>query len=91
LAEHERPTDVDEHDRATAALDVRIAVGRLPWAQRVVLVLRYLDDLPEAEVARLLGCSVGTVKSRASRALSALRSSDLLSPESSKPPPRGCQ
>ena len=43
-----------------------------------MVVLRYLEDLPEREVADLLGCSVGTVKSQASRALAALRVHDGL-------------
>jgi DNA-directed RNA polymerase specialized sigma24 family protein len=38
-----------------------------------VLVLRYCEDLPEAEVARLLGCSAGAVKTYAHRGLRALR------------------
>ena len=38
-----------------------------------MLVLRYLDDLSEAQVAEMLGCSVGTVKSTTSRALQQLR------------------
>jgi DNA-directed RNA polymerase specialized sigma24 family protein len=38
-----------------------------------VLVLRYFEDLPEADVARLLGCSVGTVRSTNHRALDKLR------------------
>lgn len=41
--------------------------------QRAVVVLTYYEDMAEAEVARLLGCSVGTVKSHRARALRALR------------------
>jgi RNA polymerase sigma-70 factor (sigma-E family) len=41
--------------------------------QREVVALRYLADLPEVEVARALGCSIGTVKQHASRGLAALR------------------
>jgi RNA polymerase sigma-70 factor (sigma-E family) len=49
------------------------ALGRLPKRQRAVVVLRYYEDLPEGEVARVMGCSVGTVKSQAARALAKLR------------------
>src|SRR6266540_3540730 len=59
-----------DHD---GSLVLWAAVRRLPLRQRAVTVLRYQEDLPEAEVARLLGCSVGTVKSNASRALARLR------------------
>jgi RNA polymerase sigma factor (sigma-70 family) len=49
------------------------AVERLPRRQRAVLVLRYHQDLPEAEVASLLGLPLGTVKSLAHRAVARLR------------------
>jgi RNA polymerase sigma-70 factor (sigma-E family) len=49
------------------------AMRALPPRTRAVIVLRYVVDLPEAEVAAALGCSVGTVKSRASRGLARLR------------------
>ena len=53
--------------------DLVAALGRLPRRQREVVVLRYLADLSEVEVAKELGFSVGTVKSHASRALANLR------------------
>ncbi len=48
-------------------------VRELPAGQRAVLVLRYFDDLTEAETARELGCSIGTVKSQHARAMARLR------------------
>ena len=49
------------------------ALARLPPRQRAVLVLRYFEDLSEAQTAQTLGCSLGTVKSTASRGLARLR------------------
>jgi len=50
------------------------ALAILPPGQRRVVVLRYYEDLPEAEVAQLLRVSVGTVKSQAAKGLAALHS-----------------
>ena len=77
----ERPLDpgdagpvVADRTDAIAERDFLIrALAGLPPRQRSVLVLRYYNDLSEVEVADVLGCSVGTVKSQASRGLARLR------------------
>jgi RNA polymerase sigma-70 factor (sigma-E family) len=52
---------------------LRRALAHLPPRQRAVLVLRYLEDLPDTTIAALLGCTAGTVRSQAARGLAALR------------------
>jgi RNA polymerase sigma-70 factor (sigma-E family) len=67
LAVPDHTAQIAEHDYLLRAL------ATLPPGQRAVLVLRYFDDLSEGETAQMLGCSVGTVKSQAARALDRLR------------------
>lgn len=80
---------------AVAEVDLRDALVRLlvqlPPRQRAVIVLRYWEQLSEAETAALLGCSAGTVKSATSRALQRLR--DLVEswPDAEVAPPRATQ
>jgi RNA polymerase sigma-70 factor (sigma-E family) len=68
---------VGEADAGDHALRVDLVelLRRLPRRQREVVVLRYLVDRSEQEVADALGCSTGSVKQHASRGLAALRSS----------------
>ncbi|MER5515010.1 SigE family RNA polymerase sigma factor [Streptomyces sp. NPDC002677] len=74
----ESPPAPDTASAAELRLVLRTALSRLTARQRTVLVLRYFEDLPEADVARLLGCSVGTVRSTTHRSLARLRT---LAPE----------
>ncbi|MFD5076828.1 SigE family RNA polymerase sigma factor [Streptomyces sp. NPDC058371] len=76
------PPEASAAADASAAAELRVvmrgALARLTARQRTVLVLRYFEDLPEADVARLLSCSVGTVRSTTHRSLARLRA---LAPE----------
>jgi len=69
--------DTPAREDGTGAAELRIlvrrALTRLTARQRAMLVLRYFEDCPEREVAELLGCSVGTVRSTTHRALARLR------------------
>jgi RNA polymerase sigma-70 factor (sigma-E family) len=67
------PVDTAVAPERVDVVVLRDAVESLPYRQRAVVVLRYYEDLPEAEIARMLGCRPGTVKSLASRALRQLK------------------
>jgi RNA polymerase sigma-70 factor (sigma-E family) len=68
----------DEADGRGEREALMAALMSLPYGQRAAVVLRYWLDLSEAETAAILGCSVGNVKSQASRALAKLRTSAAL-------------
>lgn len=68
----------DTADAVAVSLAVRAALARLAPRQRAAIVLRYFDDLSEAQIADTLGCRVGTVKSQLRDGLARLR---VLAPE----------
>ena len=93
---HERPTGrvpetgaAGHAETATQGAWLWEALLGLPARQRAAIVLRYYEDLTEAQTAEAMGCAVGTVKSQASAALTRLRDllgddldiDDLLAPE----------
>lgn len=69
----EPPVEPDRAGEVALRRDLVAALATLQPRQRAVLVLRYWEQLSEAEAAGVLGCSVGTVKSSASRGLARLR------------------
>lgn len=74
FAEVEPPPPVRDHTDGYAERDALFRrLVRLPARQRAVIVLRYYGGLSDAEIAQELDCAVGTVRSLASRAVSALR------------------
>jgi RNA polymerase sigma-70 factor (sigma-E family) len=85
----EYPTDelpdlavADQTGDSDLADTLRRAVDRLPQRMRAAIVLRYFEDMTEAEVAEALGVSLGTVKSTVSRAVAKLRvDAELQGPE----------
>jgi RNA polymerase sigma-70 factor (sigma-E family) len=73
VADHATSSDLQE--------TLRQAVDRLPQRMRAAVMLRYYDDMTEAEVAEVLGVSLGTVKSTVARAVAKLRIDADLQPD----------
>lgn len=69
----ESPPSVDESAQAELKIALLRALGVLGVKQRIVLYLRFYEDLPESAVAAQLGCSIGTVKRHTHDALKRLR------------------
>lgn len=69
--DHRGARHADEH--VAEADELATALRQLPPRQRTALVLYFYEDLPQEEIARAMGCAVGTVKSNVARGLQALR------------------
>jgi RNA polymerase sigma-70 factor (sigma-E family) len=67
-SDEDRKSGTDATDLSDDAVTLVRFVRQLPPRQRDAVVLRYYEDLPEAEIARILGCAVGTIKSQLSKA-----------------------
>jgi len=80
LASHPEPVEgfTESPDAVAARLTLAEALSRLTPRQRAVLVARFYEDRTEVDAARVLGCSVSTVKSQTRHALERLR---VLAPE----------
>ncbi|KOX03585.1 SigE family RNA polymerase sigma factor [Streptomyces sp. NRRL B-3648] len=63
----------DWADTVVQRQDIMTALRRLPKRQRAVIVLRYFEDRPDAEIAAILGVAQGTVRSQTHKALTSLR------------------
>ena len=69
----ERPAARDEAGDVVRRVVLRQALAKLTTRQRALVVLRYFEDVSEAETAQILGLAVGSVKSQTSNALARLR------------------
>jgi RNA polymerase sigma-70 factor (sigma-E family) len=75
LGSSEQPSPADSADAVAVRMTMAGALLELPPRQRVVIVLSYYEDLPDAQIAEALECSVNTVKSHRAKALANLRRS----------------
>lgn len=73
IAEIEQGSSPDHADRTADRDELLGELAKLPRRQRAVLVLRYYGGLSDPEIAETIGCSAGTVRAHASRALATLR------------------
>ena len=73
VVERRHNTEATGTTEADHSVVIRDALGRLSWRQRAAVVLRFYEDLPEREIAEILGCRPGTVKSLLDRAKTTLR------------------
>ncbi|QNP63480.1 SigE family RNA polymerase sigma factor [Streptomyces genisteinicus] len=89
LPESAHRVQPDHSDTAERRAVVLGALRALPARQRAVVVLRYWEDMGEHDIARVLNCSVGTVKTHARRALRTLRDQPLLAEARTPSGPRG--
>jgi len=79
--QHSAAPDTSTPEPTALRVDLHRALSSLSKRQREVVVLRFLADLPEADVARAIGCSPGSVKVHAARGLAALRVTMGATPE----------
>jgi len=82
----DRPSSADAYAEMEIREDLWTELRALPPKMRAALVLRYFEDLSEAETAEILGCSIGTVKSQCSRGLARLNKAMSATPPSTTGP-----
>ncbi|MPY44301.1 SigE family RNA polymerase sigma factor, partial [Streptomyces phyllanthi] len=86
LPERVHQSDAGHADSVTQRAAVTEALAGLSARQRSVMVLRFWEDLSENEIAELLGCSIGTVKTHVRRGLAALRTHPVFASASTARP-----
>jgi RNA polymerase sigma-70 factor (sigma-E family) len=82
----DRPSSADAYAEMDLREDLWVELRALPVKMRATLVLRYFEDLSEAETAAILGCSVGAVKSQCSRGLARLQQAMTTTPDAALRP-----